>query len=75
MLNVFFFFKARSPGNVKYVIVLPSKGGGASPQTSNISNMFNISPGLSIFLGGYHPNGNGCYFNFSEIVSASASVM
>ena len=23
----------------------------------------------------YHPDGNGCYFNFSEIVSASASVM
>ena len=22
-----------------------------------------------------HPNGNGCYFNFSEIISASASVM
>ena len=30
------------------------------------------------FLGyppGYHPNGNGCYFNFSEIASASVSVM
>ena len=25
--------------------------------------------------GPHHPNGNGCYFNFSEIVSASASVM
>ena len=23
----------------------------------------------------YHPNGNGCYFNFSEIISATASVM
>ena len=26
-------------------------------------------------LAWYHPNGNGCYFNFSEIVAASASVM
>ena len=46
---------------------------GLPPQRAPLDTVYPLREHLNSV--GYHPNGNGCYFNFSEIRSASASVM